>query len=93
MLALARGERLETGETDPARADDLPDLGSAQDFPLVVAGIGVARSCAQRVIDEGLVPYLHDRRDAWELDGDGRYRRVAEDGLSAQQALMERYAS
>jgi polyphosphate kinase len=46
----------------------------------------------QRVIDEGLVPYLHDRRDAWELDGDGRYRRVAADGVSAQQALMGRFS-
>ncbi len=46
----------------------------------------------QRVIDEGLVPYLHDQRDAWVLDAEGRYRRVAEDGVSAQQALMQRYA-
>jgi polyphosphate kinase len=45
----------------------------------------------QRVIDEGLVPYLHDRRDAWALDGDGRYKRIAEEGVSAQQALMKRY--
>ena len=46
----------------------------------------------QRVIDEGLVPYLHDRRDAWRLDGEGRYKRVAEAGLSAQQALLQRYS-
>ena len=46
----------------------------------------------QRVIDEALVPYLHDQRDAWELDAEGRYRRVAEQGLSAQQALIDRYA-
>jgi polyphosphate kinase len=45
----------------------------------------------QRVIDEGLVPYLHDSRDAWLLDGQGRYRRLGEDGASAQQALMRRY--
>ncbi len=45
----------------------------------------------QRVIDEALVPYLHDRRDAWELDGEGRYRRVSETGVSAQQALMQRF--
>ncbi|MBC7940891.1 MAG: polyphosphate kinase 1, partial [Chitinophagaceae bacterium] len=45
----------------------------------------------QRVIDEALVPYLHDVRDAWTLDGEGRYRRVGDQGLSAQQALMERY--
>ena len=45
----------------------------------------------QRVIDEGLVPYLHDEQDAWALDGTGRYRRVAESGKSAQQALMARF--
>jgi polyphosphate kinase len=42
----------------------------------------------QRVIDEALVPYLHDEADAWQLGPDGGYRRVAETGLSAQQALM-----
>jgi polyphosphate kinase len=46
----------------------------------------------QRVIDEGLVPYLHDERDAWLLDGEGRYKRVSTRGLSAQQALMQRYS-
>jgi polyphosphate kinase len=45
----------------------------------------------QRVIDECLVPYLHDTRDAWELHGDGRYRRIGEHGVSAQQALMVKY--
>jgi polyphosphate kinase len=45
----------------------------------------------QRVIDECLVPYLHDTRDAWELHSDGRYRRVSEQGISAQQALMKKY--
>jgi polyphosphate kinase len=43
------------------------------------------------VFDECLVPYLHDRRDAWELGSDGITRRVAIDGPSAQQALMVRY--
>ena len=47
----------------------------------------------QRVIDEGLVPYLHDRRDAWEMAADGSYRRVADDGLGAQQALAARYGA
>ncbi|MCR5883205.1 polyphosphate kinase 1 [Rhizobacter sp. J219] len=46
----------------------------------------------QRVIDECLVPYLHDRQDAWELRADGEYERVGQDGPSAQRALMERYA-
>jgi polyphosphate kinase len=49
------------------------------------------RALRQRVIDEGLVPYLYDERDAWTLDSEGRYRRVAVQGLSAQQALMDRY--
>jgi len=45
----------------------------------------------QRVIDEGLVPYLHDAVDAWTLDADGRYKRVAEQGVSAQRALAQLY--
>jgi len=44
----------------------------------------------QRVIDEALVPYLHDRLDAWVLDSEGRYKRVSETGASAQHALMQR---
>lgn len=46
----------------------------------------------QRVIDEALVPYLHDRRDAWELDASGSWRRVADDGAGAQAALLARFA-
>ncbi|MBI3155983.1 MAG: polyphosphate kinase 1 [Burkholderiales bacterium] len=45
----------------------------------------------QRVIDECLVPYLSDACDAWTLDSDGSYARVATDGPSAQRALMARY--
>jgi polyphosphate kinase len=45
----------------------------------------------QRVIDDCLVPYLHDQRDAWQLGSDGVYTRVSERGVSAQQALMTRY--
>jgi polyphosphate kinase len=45
----------------------------------------------QRVIDECLVPYLHDQRDAWAQASDGSYLRVAERGVSAQAALMARY--
>ena len=45
----------------------------------------------QRVIDEALVPYLHDQRDAWLQASDGSYARVAETGASAQDALMQRY--
>jgi polyphosphate kinase len=60
----------------------------------------------QRLIDECLVAYLHDGRDAWDLGADGVYRRVnndthaGEEGASrtieahgAQAALMGRYAS
>ncbi len=45
----------------------------------------------QRLIDECLVPYLHDRCDAWVLRPDGSYERLSTDGPSAQQALMHRY--
>ena len=45
----------------------------------------------QRVIDECLVPYLHDDVDSWELDSEGRYRRVAPGERGAQTALMQRY--
>ena len=44
----------------------------------------------RRVIDECLVPYLHDGKDAWLQQADGSYVPVAPDGASAQQALMER---
>ena len=47
----------------------------------------------QRVIDECLVPYLHDRQDAWRLESDGRYVRIGTEGPSAQQALMALYSS
>ncbi len=42
----------------------------------------------QRVIDECLVPYLHDGKDAWRQNADGSYERIGTDGPSAQQALM-----
>jgi hypothetical protein len=32
-----------------------------------------------------------DTRDAWLQRPDGRYLRVSEDGISAQQALIERH--
>ena len=54
------------------------------------------RALRQRVIDECLVPYLHDALDAWEQQPEGHYRRVADQSdvvapASAQQALMHRY--
>ncbi len=49
----------------------------------------------QRLIDECLVAYLHDSRDAWQLEGEGVYRlvqpRPGHRKLSAQSALMARY--
>jgi polyphosphate kinase len=47
----------------------------------------------QRVIDECLVPYLHDDRDAWQLRPDGGYDRVEAGTRGAQAALLARYAS
>jgi polyphosphate kinase len=47
----------------------------------------------RRVIDECLVPYLHDRRDGWALQPDGSYRRIDTEGPSAQQGLMALYKS
>jgi polyphosphate kinase len=51
----------------------------------------------QRLIDECLVAYLHDNRDAWDLQPDGSYRKVkgahSPKGHGAQGALMERYAA
>ncbi len=46
----------------------------------------------QRVIDECLVPYLHDRQDAWAMHADGTHERIGTDGPSAQQALVDRYS-
>ncbi|HEX7439320.1 MAG TPA: polyphosphate kinase, partial [Caldimonas sp.] len=46
----------------------------------------------QRVIDECLVPYLHDGLDAWTLRADGNYVRVGTAGPSAQKALMALYS-
>jgi polyphosphate kinase len=46
----------------------------------------------QRVIDECLVPYLHDQQDAWQLQPDGNYERITATGPGAQQALIQRYS-
>jgi polyphosphate kinase len=47
----------------------------------------------QRIIDECLIAYLHDARDAWDLAPDGQYHRVglSSPGPGAQNALMQRY--
>ena len=52
------------------------------------------RKIRQRIVDECLVAYLHDSRDAWLQQSDGHYVRVnagRSGGISAQQALMVRY--
>ena len=45
---------------------------------------------AERVVAEGLQPYLDDDMEAWRLGADGRYRapRRPPDGRAAQQALL-----
>jgi polyphosphate kinase len=47
----------------------------------------------QQIVDECLVAYLHDDRDAWTLNARGTYDRAPRpaDGLGAQNALMVRY--
>ena len=49
----------------------------------------------ERIIDECLVAYLHDSRDAWDLMPNGTYLRADRGGRrkghSAQTALMARY--
>ncbi len=47
----------------------------------------------QQIVDECLVAYLHDDRDAWTLNPDGTYTRSPRpfDGNGAQNALMGRY--
>ena len=53
----------------------------------------IDKKLRQRVIDECLVAYLGDERDAWTLEASGTYqkpKRVA-DGTGAQRALMDRY--
>ena len=49
----------------------------------------------QQIIDECLVAYLYDNRDAWTQQPDGSYAPPADplQGLGAQNALMQRYRS
>lgn len=51
----------------------------------------------QRVIDECLLAYLHDARDAWLMQPDGSYASVVgpgqQPGPGAQAALMNRYGA
>jgi polyphosphate kinase len=78
----------------PRESDEVLYLGSADwmsrnMFRRVEAAWPVRdRRLRQRVIDEMLVPYLLDRRDAWELQADGRYLPVSGGGPGAQAALL-----
>ncbi len=48
----------------------------------------------RRIVDECLLAYLHDTRNAWTLGPDGKYHRVEKLGRkvqSAQALLMARY--
>jgi polyphosphate kinase len=50
----------------------------------------------QRLVDECLLAYLHDTRNAWSLDSDGQYRRVEKKGnkvQSAQALLMQKFST
>ena len=82
----------------PAPRDEAVYLSSADWMPRnMMRRVEVAwpiedPAMRQRVIDEGLVPYLNDRVDAWELQADGQYVAAAGDGAAAQQALLQRWA-
>jgi polyphosphate kinase len=45
----------------------------------------------RRVIDECIVPYLLDDKDAWVLSSDGKYERTATGDGSAREALLGLY--
>ena len=50
----------------------------------------------QRLVDECLLAYLHDTRNAWTLEPDGKYRRVDKKGRkpqSAQALLMQKFST
>ena len=48
----------------------------------------------QRVIEEGLKPYLHDNTQAWEMSADGSYRRKSgRKPYLAQVALLQTLAA
>jgi polyphosphate kinase len=49
----------------------------------------------QQIVDECLVAYLYDDKDAWTLNADGTYERAPNPvtGKGAQNALMVRYSA
>ena len=75
-----------------------PVLASSSQYAVggpIVAWPVTDKRLRQRIINECLIAYLHDDRDAWTLQADGRYARAPHvlDGHGAQPALMARYAS
>ena len=42
----------------------------------------------QRVIKEGLTPYLEDNRQAWDMDADGHYTHKHSHGALSRSAQM-----
>jgi polyphosphate kinase len=54
------------------------------------------RKLKKRVLDEGLKAYLQDNCQAWEMDGDGHYRRKAPRRAArtcAQEELLKQLAA
>jgi polyphosphate kinase len=49
----------------------------------------------KRVVTEGLLPYIEDNSNAWEMDEHGAYHRAdgRAAGLNAQQTLLDRLAT
>jgi polyphosphate kinase len=47
----------------------------------------------KRVINEGLLPYLKDNVDAWELNSDGRYHRRRPRGKQASHSAQQELAA
>jgi polyphosphate kinase len=82
-----------TGEDDEALYLSSADWMSRNMFRRIEIAWPVRDAALrQRVIDECLVPYLHDGRDAWLQQSDGSYLRVGTQGVSAQHALMVRFS-
>jgi polyphosphate kinase len=52
------------------------------------------KNLKKRIMQEGLLPYLKDNLNAWELRSDGQYYRKQprnpERGMNAQLSLMEK---
>jgi polyphosphate kinase len=49
----------------------------------------MVQALKRRVLREGLLPYLKDNADAWELGSDGHYRRRKPRGKSTRYSAQE----